>query len=115
MFWKKEEIKEDIICRGCGTAIIEGNAVLDTKTGSFVCKDCHNLGYETNKLAGTGENSDEEDNQEKEETNNEVKEKPKQETTREKMKCKSCGFTFSFTKEKGHPSHCSYCGEKIMK
>ncbi|MBT4540149.1 hypothetical protein HOC35_01430 [Candidatus Woesearchaeota archaeon] len=108
MFWKKKEPEnQEIVCKGCGAEITEENAVLDTKTGSFVCKDCQRVGYETDKMTNEGvESKDEKTEQQTIQT----------ETTKEEklnLTCPKCTFIISYPKSKGKPGSCGYCGERL--
>ena len=127
MFWKKSKKseEEDIIrCKGCGMVVTEGNAVLDVQTGSFVCKDCKNVGFDAKKAVKNEEPDfeaemkaeiDKEKLQGRSQTKEEdevISQKSFGYEEKAKIKCKKCGYVFSYFKNKGYPAACGYCGEK---
>jgi hypothetical protein len=116
MFWNKKEPDEpEIVCKGCGVGITEGNAVLDANTGSFVCKDCQRVGYETNKLTNSNEVKEKISNDSNNNNNPQKIIKTESVASEEKLSfsCKSCGFIINYSKEKGKPGSCGYCGERV--
>ena len=110
MFWKKPEEEKAITCKGCGIEISEGNAVLDVDTGSFVCKDCKRLGFEAKKMADENSEDGYDEIKAKAETPQDIE---KQEDQRMSLKCRKCGYMIPYSKAKGKPGSCGYCGTRL--
>lgn len=109
MFWKKAkktEEEEDIIkCKGCGAVIKEENAVVDISTGSFVCKDCKNMGFRSKPAQKDPELLKIE--QEEKQMFHDTHANDLQKLT---FKCKKCGYNIKYSDTKGLPETCGYCG-----
>ncbi|MFH1439279.1 MAG: hypothetical protein ABIG89_01855 [Candidatus Woesearchaeota archaeon] len=112
---KRKPVEDKLInCKGCGIEVSGNNAVLDVNTGSFVCKNCKNLGVEGKNMAENHRGSDveayERESQKKEAENSQNNEKEDERLTH---KCRKCSYLIPYTKSKGKPGSCGYCGARL--